>query len=207
MSEIILYGPPQSSYVRTARMVCIEKGAPHRLEPLELGSDAHERLHPYKRVPSMRHGDVELWETQAIAHYVDAAFEGPALTPSDPAARGRMEQWISAINCYIYGDVIRDYALQYFIPKLRGVEPDRRKIEEGLPKLERDFALLDEGYARQPYLGGESLCLADLFVAPIVQTVGMCPEGQAVLERTTNLRRAYQALSKRESFKAVHAPT
>ena len=68
-------------------------------------------------------------------------------------------------------DVIRDYALQYIVPMLRGTQPDRQKIEEALPKLERDLALLDEAYARQPYLGGENVCLADLFVAPILHTV------------------------------------
>ena len=29
MSDVILYGPPQSTYVRTARMACEEKGVPY----------------------------------------------------------------------------------------------------------------------------------------------------------------------------------
>ena len=80
-------------------MVCIEKRVPHTLESIELGGDAHARLHPWKRVPVMRHGDVTLIETSAIARYVDEIGEGASLLPATPAARGAMEQWISAINC------------------------------------------------------------------------------------------------------------
>ncbi|MCG8422050.1 MAG: glutathione S-transferase N-terminal domain-containing protein [Proteobacteria bacterium] len=46
MSQLILFGPPQSSYVRTARWACAEKGVDHELRPVELGSDDHRRLHP-----------------------------------------------------------------------------------------------------------------------------------------------------------------
>src|SRR5262245_1882390 len=100
MAEIIIYGVPQSSYVRTVLFTCGEKSVPHRLEPIQLHSDAHLALHPWRRVPIMRHGDVQLFETSAIVRYIDEAFPGPALTPDTPVERGVMEQWISAINSY-----------------------------------------------------------------------------------------------------------
>jgi glutathione S-transferase len=205
MADIVLYGPPQSSYVRSARIVCIEKGAPHRLEPVQLGSPDHEKLHPWKRVPSMRHGDVELYETAAIMRYVDDAFDGPKLSPATPAARARMEQWISVINCYAYDSIVRNYALQYILPMFKNEKPDMQKVAAGVPKMERDLGLLDEAYGEQPWLAGETVSLADLLLAPIIQTVGMFPEGQAALAKNKNLGRAYDALSKRESFKTVHA--
>jgi glutathione S-transferase len=205
MAEITLFGPPQSSYVRTARMVCVEKGVSHELKPIELGSDDHERLHPFKRVPVMRHGDLELYETQAIARYIDAAFDGPSLTPNTPAGVAVMEQWISAINCYIYNNVIRDYALVYVGAMRRGTDPDRAKIEASLPKLDHDLGLVDGAYANQPFIGGEKVCLADLFVAPVLATIAMFPEGKAAVAKRANLSRALDAFSKRESFKAVHS--
>lgn len=205
MSLMILFGPPPSSYVRTARMACAEKGVDHVLEPLDLGSEAHRKMHPWCRVPVARHGEVQLIETSAICRYIDAAFDGPRLVPQDPRAAARMETWISAINCYIYDDVIRNYALQYVIPAMKGESPNRKVIDENLPKLTRDFGLLDAAYAEQPWLAGDALSLADLFVAPIVATVAHFPEGKAALESNRNLARSFARLVERRSFEAAHA--
>jgi glutathione S-transferase len=204
MTQLSLYGPPQSSYVRAARITCLEKGVSHRLESIELGSAEHERLHPWRRVPAMRHGDVALYETSAIIRYVDEAFDGPRLTPTTPAARGVMEQWISALNCYVYRSWIKNYALEYIIPKFRGGTPNREAIEGGLAAMDRDVARLDEGYGARPWLAGDTMSLADLLVAPMVQTISMFPEGSAALAKRKNLSRAYEALRSRESFKTVH---
>src|SRR5262245_763568 len=101
MTQLTLFGNPASSYVRTARITCIEKSVPHTLEPVDLGSESHARRHPWRRMPAMQHGDIKLYETSAIARYVDEIGSGAPLVPSTPAARATMEQWISALNCYI----------------------------------------------------------------------------------------------------------
>jgi len=205
MTQLVLFGPPQSSYVRTARMACIEKSVPHVLEPLAIGSDDNARLHPWKRVPAMRHGELRLYETSAIVRYVDDIGSGASLIPATPAARAAMEQWISAINCYIYDSVVRNYALRYFLPRLRGQEVDLAAVHAGIPDMERDIAQLDAGYAGGAWLAGDALSLADLFVAPIAQTVAMFPEGKAALGRARHLSRAYDQLAQRESYARVHA--
>jgi glutathione S-transferase len=156
-------------------------------------------------VPALRHGDFRLFETSAITRYIDEAFAGPKLTPSNPAARAVMEQWISVINCYAYDSCVRNYALKYIGPKLRGQEIDRSAIEAGIPNMQRDIARLDGAYAAGAWIAGDALSLADLFVAPIVATVSPFPEGRAALERAKHLSRAFEALSRRPSFQAAHA--
>jgi glutathione S-transferase len=205
MTQIILFGPPQSSYVRTARMTCFEKRVPHALEPVALGSDAHAALHPWRRVPALRHGEVHLYETSAIARYVDEIGSGPSLIPGTPSARATMEQWISAINCYVYDHVVRHYALRYILPHLRGEAPNLAEIRERVPAMEREVARLDAAYAVRRWIAGDALSLADLFVAPIVQTLASAPEGKAALAAAPHLSRAYDQLSRRESFAQAHA--
>lgn len=205
MSQIVILGPAASSYVRTARMTCAEKRVPHVLEPLDLGGEAHERLHPWKRVPILRHGDVTLIETSAIARYVDELGEAPSLLPPTPAARGRMEQWISTINCYLYDTLIRGYAFCYILPQQRGQAPDRDAIRAAVPAMERDITRLDGAYAGRKWIAGDTLSLADLFVAPIVATVAAFPEGKAALGKAKDLARAFEALAGRESFAIAHA--
>lgn len=205
MTQLVLFGPAASSYVRTARITCIEKGVPHTLEPVELGSDAHGKLHPWLRVPILRHDTLRLYETSAIARYVDEIGTGASLLPSTAAARATMEQWISAINCYVYDSLIKSYALKYILPKLRGQAPNPDEIRAGVPNLERDVARLDGAYAGRSWIAGDAPSLADLFVAPIAQTISMFPEGKAALAKAPNLSRAYEQLAKRDSFATVHA--
>ncbi len=100
MSDVTLYGFPPSSYTWSARMACEEKGLSHDLEPIEFGSDEHKALHPFAKIPIMKHGDVTVYETAAICHYMDQTFDGPPLTPADAAGQARMMQWNSAIVDY-----------------------------------------------------------------------------------------------------------
>ena len=45
--------------------------------------------HPFGRIPAFEHEGFRLYETNAISHYVDAAFVGPALMPDDLRQRAR----------------------------------------------------------------------------------------------------------------------
>jgi glutathione S-transferase len=57
VSTLILYGVAFSTYVRTARMACVEKGAGYTLahdSVDEVRSRAHLALHPFGKMPVMR---------------------------------------------------------------------------------------------------------------------------------------------------------
>lgn len=200
MSDVILYGPPQSSYVRTARMTCGEKGVGHELRPVDFKAPAYREKHPYGKVPAMEHGDVRLFETEAITRYIDDAFDGPPLVPEAPHQRAIMGQWISAINCYMYRNMIVDCALQYLFPRGPDGTPDREVIDRALEKTRHDLSLLDAAYSRTPYIAGPDITLADLFVTPIVATLVRIPEGPGLLDDVPHLRRAYEELVARPTY-------
>src|SRR5437867_9873436 len=104
MPTVTVYGFPRSTFVQIVRLILEHKEVPYvfsDLEP-EMGAPTHLALHPFDRVPILQHGDFTLYETSAIAAYIDEAFDGPKLTPGDPQQRGRMNQWISAVNAYYY---------------------------------------------------------------------------------------------------------
>jgi glutathione S-transferase len=75
--EII--GSTRSSYTRVVRMVCEEKGIDYALTEAELGAPEVFAIHPFGKMPVLRHGDVELFESKAIATYLDRRFPGPTL--------------------------------------------------------------------------------------------------------------------------------
>jgi glutathione S-transferase len=211
MSELILYGAPMSTYVRTARMTCVEKDVVYSLQHQtiqEVRSEAHRALHPFGKMPAMRHGDLVLYETPAICRYIDAAFDRPPLQPEEPAATGRMEQWISVVNSYVYDDFIRRCVLQYIFPQGPDGKPDRKAIDAASPDLERDLRLLDNAYGANDYIvGGNGPTIADLFIAPILAWFAKTPEGEALMGRHANVRRALQVMQQRRSFRETEPPS
>src|SRR5258706_13102656 len=85
MTDVTVFGFQRSTFVNIVRLVLQHKNVPfafHDLEP-EMGAPSHLALHPFDRVPILRHGDFTVYETCAIVAYVDEAFDGPRLTPQD----------------------------------------------------------------------------------------------------------------------------
>ena len=200
MSGIIIYGDPRSTFCRSARMACVEKGVPHQLEPVELSSAAHRERHPFGKMPAMAHGDFKLFESSAIMRYVDEAFEGPSLQPGDVGARALMEQWVSANNDYIKGDLGQRYLLQYFMPKGPDGTPDRAAIDAALPDVAHHLGVFDGALADSAYFVGDTITLADLAVAPFLAYLHKVPEGPDLLADRANVRRWLETMAARPSF-------
>jgi glutathione S-transferase len=206
MSELVIHGFPQSTFVRTVRMVCEEKGVSYTLSPVKLGSEELLALHPFGRVPAITHGDVHIYESTAIARYIDEVFPGPSLLPPTAVERATMERWISTISSYLYVDLVRDYLFAYIFPKGPDGKPDRAAIEAAQPNMKRDLHLVDKGLAGHDWLAGKTLSLADLFLAPIFAYVGAFPEGAAIMADCPNLKRVGAAMKERPSFVKTTPP-
>jgi glutathione S-transferase len=98
MTDPIVFGFPRSTFVQIVRLILTHKAIPYTFRDLELemGKPSHLALHPFNRVPILQHGDFTLYETSAIATYLDDTFDEPALQPKGVRERARMHQWISA---------------------------------------------------------------------------------------------------------------
>jgi glutathione S-transferase len=203
MADVVIYGPSVSTYVRAARLACVEKGVSHDLTPVEIGSEVHARLHPFRRIPAMQHGLFVLYETGAIARYVDRAFSGPPLQPSDLETLARMDQWISAISDYCYQVMIREIVIQRVLVPMRGGKPDEAMIKAAWPKVEHQFSVLNAALAEHPYLAGSAFTLADLFLSPIMFYMRHQPETPLLLSRYKNVAAWFDRMTSRPSFAAT----
>src|SRR3954447_22466059 len=121
MSDPIVYGFPRSTFVNIIRLILTHKDVPYRFHDLEtvMGQAEHLALHPFNRVPILQHGDFTVYETSAIATYIDEAFDGMALQPHQPRERARMHQWIGSLNSYCYPYIIYHLTHEHLVfPKL-----------------------------------------------------------------------------------------
>src|SRR5262249_12477142 len=163
MTDVIVLGFPRSTYVHIARLVLTHKGVPYTFRDLEpeMGSASHLALHPFDRVPILQHGDFTLYETSAIAIYVDEAFEGTPLQPKDVRARARMNQWISSVNSYYYPYMIYHVTHERLVFPELGIPSDEKVVAHALPKIEGGLQGLEgEVGDGEDYLFGAGLALA-----------------------------------------------
>ncbi|MEL6963197.1 MAG: glutathione S-transferase family protein [Pseudomonadota bacterium] len=202
MSDVTIYGIPQSTYVRSCCMVCIEKGVSYDLDPLVPQSVDMLALNPTGQVPAFRHGDLLLQEAGAIARYVDETFPARKLQPDDAAGRAQMNLWMSLTGDRFYQTMIRDIVL----PRLGVVEKPVEAIVEAGKTLEAQLKRTDQNLQQHAYLAGDDLTLADLFLIPILFWIKKTPEGQAAFPKVPALSSWYEKIGERPSFKETDPP-
>jgi glutathione S-transferase len=206
MPELQIIGAPQSNYVWVARIACTEKGVPYTLVPAMPHSPEVDTIHPFGKIPAMRHGDITLCESRAICFYIYHAFAGPPLAPRDPVAGAQTEQWISLVNTTIDPLLVRQYLAAYFFPGTPDGKPNRVVIDAALPKMETQFTVLDRAVAKTGHLAGDSFTLADINLLPILFYVDKLPESRAMLRRATSLDAYYRRNFERASIKETTPP-
>ena len=202
--EII--GSIRSTYTRTACMVCEEKGIEYVLTERPLHAPEVLAIHPFGKMPVLRHGDVELFESKAIATYLDRSFPAPFVFPSDPHLVALTEQWVSLVNTVMDRTLIRTYLFAYIAPKTADGAPDREVIEAVMPAVREQIAVLDKAVARTGYLVSDQFTFADINLLPILYRVRQVPEGAEALAAATHLARYYDRHAARPSFMRTTPP-
>jgi glutathione S-transferase len=206
MQKPEIIGATRSSYTRVVRMACEEKGIDYALTEVELGAPEVRAIHPFGKMPVMRHGDVKLFESKAIATYLDRNFPGPSLFPSEPLPAAQVEQWVSLVNTLVDRTLVRTYLLAYAAPKSADGKPDRQAIDAITPAVHEQIEVLDKAVAKTGCLVGDQFTFADINLMPILYYVRMPPEGAAAMSKATNLAAYYERHAARRSFTSTIPP-
>jgi len=208
MTKPQLFGADYSVYVRIVRLALAEKGVACDLVPVDVfaadGVPAwYLELHPFGRIPAFEHHGLRLFETAAIARYVDEAFAGPPLQPADVRQRAVMAQIIGLLDSYGYRPMVRDvYVERVFRPK-SGKVSDEALIAAGIEKSRTCLAALARLKSDGDWLLGSGLTLADLHAAPMFAYFVKAPEGRKLLGEQPELSRWWERVSALPSFAAT----
>src|SRR5664280_1214978 len=111
MAELEIMGVPFSNYVRSIRMLGEEKGITYKLTPSRPQSPEVKAIHPAGQIPVIRHGNVTLFESKAIATYIDRTFPGPKFIPDDTLETAQVEQWVSYGNVKVDRWIMREFVV------------------------------------------------------------------------------------------------
>lgn len=200
---MLLHGYRFSVYARIARLTLLEKGvafAWREVDPFAPLPADHP--HPFGRVPVLEHDGFRLYETQAIARFVDAAFPGPPLVPVGPRAAARMTQVIGVADAYLYWPLVRQVFSHAVFRPAAGEPSDPLAIAEGLAAAPRLLAALEDIAAEGMVLAGP-VTLADLHLMPMLAYFAAAPQGAALLARHPALFVRFSEIAARPAFAAT----
>jgi glutathione S-transferase len=187
-------------------MVCEEKGVDYLLTEKPLRAPEIFAIHPFGKMPVLCHGGFRLFESKAIATYLDQVFPGPKVIPSDPRLAALTEQWVSLVNTLIDHTLIRTYLVAYIAPKSADGAPDREAIEAVMPAVREQIGVLDEAVSKTGFLVASEFTLADINLLPILHRLTQAPEGAEALAAATNLAAYYDRHAARPCFTRTTPP-
>ena len=161
---ITLWGRLSSANVQKAVFALEELGLTYEHVPLGGrfgGNDKPDYLamNPNGLVPTLRDGDLTIWESHTIARYLAAEYGTGGLFPASPRDRALADQWT-------------DWTATTFQPAWIGVfwlvvrtpveKHDKTAIEKAIAATDRCFSMMDARLAQAPWLGGDDLTYADI---------------------------------------------
>jgi glutathione S-transferase len=166
----VLSGSP---YAWRVQLVLEEKGLPYdrvlrSAQQGELRTPEYLALSPHGKVPALEDGDVRLYESTAIAEYLEEQHPAPPLLPEDPAGRAAVR--IEELECLLYfADGFFPGVRQRFFVKPE--EHDQAVIDAAQAAHGKHAARLEQRAAARggPFLLGETMTRADLTWIPFVE--------------------------------------
>ncbi|MBB5191094.1 glutathione S-transferase [Silvimonas terrae] len=113
---------------------------------------------PHGKIPVIDHDGVVVWESQAILRYLGATFGEGSLWATDPAERAVADGWLDWSLATLQPAFIDLFFGFYRTPE---AQRDAGRVERATAQCARLYGLLDQQLAQRPYLGGDTLTLAD----------------------------------------------
>ena len=194
-----LYGFPLSPNTWKVRALAAYLGVPLELEFVDLTkgdqrTPAYLALNPTGRTPTLVDGDVTLWESNAILQYI-AGKTANTVWPNDAAKRADIARWQFWQLAHWGAEACQPLTFQRLVKKIFNVgPPDEAVVAKALEAFNKEATMLDAHLAKQKYLVGDQLTVADFAVAAALlyaeqaqMPLGPYANVRAWLERVTAL--------------------
>jgi glutathione S-transferase len=165
-----LYGFPPSPNTWKVRALAAHLGVPLELEFVDLSkgaqyAPAYLAFNPTGRTPTLVDGDFKLWESNAILQYI-ASKSANSLWPNDARTRADIAHWQFWQLAHWGAEACQPLTFQRLVKKIMNLgPPDEAAITKGIAAFNKEAKMLDAHLAKQPYLVGEDVTIADFAVA------------------------------------------
>lgn len=196
MAAIKIHGLSPSTFTRTVRLACHEKGIDY--EMVDAMPNTIDPLNPFRKIPAMTHGDVTLYESIAILRYLERTFPGPKLWPEDSLGAAACDQWASAVS-----DSLVNAALRYMAARFGFLPVPAEMAQKYLDKTIELIPIFERQLGKHRFLAGDTLTAADLYLYPLYAYFPDIAELRALTVKSPNLNRWAAEMAARPSVQAT----
>lgn len=166
---ITLHGFPYSNYYNIVKHVLLHKGIPFEENINYGGTDDYLAISPVGKIPSLttEQGN-HLSESSVCCDYLEDAYPGNPLYPSDSFARARVRQIMKMSELYLELPCRRLLAFVF-----SNTEPPEELKAEIRQTVERGASAMLRLCKFEPYIVGSEITMADIYVRYVLAVVNM----------------------------------
>ncbi|MEM7237298.1 MAG: glutathione S-transferase family protein [Pseudomonadota bacterium] len=197
---LTVWGRATSSNVQVVMWAIGELGLAH--ERIDLGhkfggtdTPEYRAMNPNGRVPTIRDGDLVLYESQAILRYIAAKYGDANFWPDDVAVRAELDQWCEWIRTTFQPEF--NYKIFWQKVRVGAADRDEAQISQDAEALKPLIQLLEDRIGQRAFMNGQELCWADMVVGHLLYRYYTVDFDRA---DTPNLDAYYQRLTERPAF-------
>lgn len=169
---LTLYAHPASSNARKIMNQLAFMALEHNFEyvALEKGAQFQPdflKLNPNAKVPVLTHNQHTIWESGAIGRYLARTFERQDLLGGDDiTTQTQVDQWLFWQASHLSPTCATINFTRVIAPMLGvGDGEDNAAVHQALKTLDALNAVVESTLSQHPMLVGETITLADIFVA------------------------------------------
>jgi len=121
-------------------------------------------VNPNQQLPALVDGDFTVWESNAILQYAADKDGKAAFYPQDLRTRTDVNRWLLwesnqwFPSCYTW-------LVENVVKPILGAPPDKAVLDAAEAKFHQLANILDQRLAKQPWLCGQNVTIADIAVA------------------------------------------
>lgn len=119
----------------------------------------YRAMNPNGRVPTLRDGDLVLWESNAIVRYLCERYSPGDLSPADAGERAVADQWMDWQQTSLLADVTFIF---WGLVRGKKENQDPALIKAASGRLGDLWTMLDEHLAQHDYVAGARFTMGDI---------------------------------------------
>ncbi|MBI3601817.1 MAG: glutathione S-transferase family protein [Candidatus Omnitrophica bacterium] len=201
---LTIYGSDLSGPCNKVRFVANDLGFNYEYRRMNLrdGEQKQEwflKINPIGKVPAIDDNGFCLFESGAICKYM-CDQKGSSLYPKDLKQRATVEQWTDFVNLHMAANMMKVVYNRVFAP-LRHLPVNQESIDEGLKFLAQYFPVIEARLAKNKFIVGNALTLADMTLLAALDPVEMAQVG---LEKYPKLTAWRQGLKSQTFYTQCH---
>ncbi len=124
-----------------------------------LDTPEYGAMNPNRKIPTVRDGDVVVWESNACVRYLAGRYGPGSLCPEDPGARAQADAWMD----WQLGTLLPDLSPIFWnLIRTPEAHRDMGAVQAAAGRIARTWQILDDHLVDRRFVAGSEFTMGDV---------------------------------------------